>query len=188
MYIKTQVIRGACLSGKGIGKALMSKVAQVSKTSIHYLTVTVKEWKCTIDAEPFSLIYKGSLLLLHCYKGACISLWKSPSPHVCLPASLRCLVARHGCWLHPAQLHRPGLEQIFSGLLPQPGLLWCHHRHGLPLYALWGRGAGAPGPTISQHWGWPLQLYEVNPHRAGIAQHSVAPFQNLTMTIVKPHS
>lgn len=37
-----KVIYGICLSGKGIGKALMSKVAQVSKTSIHNWTVTVK--------------------------------------------------------------------------------------------------------------------------------------------------
>lgn len=45
MCRKSQVISGVCVSGKGIGKALMSKVAQVSETSIHHLILTVKKWK-----------------------------------------------------------------------------------------------------------------------------------------------
>lgn len=43
MCRKSWVIRAICLSGKGIGKALMSKVAQVSKTSFYYLIETVKK-------------------------------------------------------------------------------------------------------------------------------------------------
>lgn len=52
MCRKSQVISGVCVSGKGIGKALMSKVAQVSETSIHHLTLTVKKWKRVVEVEP----------------------------------------------------------------------------------------------------------------------------------------
>lgn len=63
--VNSQVINCICLSGKGIGKALMSKVAQVSKSSICNLILTVKKWKCTLNLGPFFLsLYKGSLC--HC--------------------------------------------------------------------------------------------------------------------------
>ena len=42
-----------CLSGKGIGKALMSKVAQVSKTGVYHLTAT-----CSL------FMHMGSFLLV----------------------------------------------------------------------------------------------------------------------------
>lgn len=52
MCRKSQVISGVCVSGKGIGKALMSKVAQVSETSIHHLILTGKKWKRVVEVEP----------------------------------------------------------------------------------------------------------------------------------------
>lgn len=48
-----QVIHGIFLSGKGIGKALMSKVAQVSKTLAQSLALTVNI--CSMEGGPWAL-------------------------------------------------------------------------------------------------------------------------------------
>ncbi len=66
------------------------------------------------------------------YDFTCLWLW-SPS-------------AWSGCWLHPAEFHCAGLEQIISWLLPKAGLLGCDLWPRLSLHALWGRCSWTLGP------------------------------------------
>lgn len=91
------------------------------------------------------------------------------------------LQAGPGCRLHPAPFHRSGREQIISELLLQPGLLKSYGQNELPVHVLRGKGAGAPGPTLTSRLGaWPLRQ-----HSAGIEHRSVALFQHLKITIIK---
>lgn len=101
----------------------MSKVSQVRGVYLYPIITAYSTRSYYISKK--SVVNKLRVrLLLTVYDFTCFCFW-SPS-------------AWSGCWLHAAEFHCAGLEQIISGLLPKAGLLGCDLWPRLSLHALWG--------------------------------------------------